>query len=162
MSAPPGFEEFVLARGPALVRFAHALCGDRHLAEDLVQEVLARCSRRWGRIADRPEPYVRKAVAHELVSWRRRRSHSERPGDVPDREAPHDDPAERDALWRLLAELAPRQRAVLVLRHYEGLPDPDIAALLGCSRATVRSLAARGAAVLRDHPELAHLQEARP
>ncbi len=61
-------EQFVLARGPALVRFAYALCGDRHLAEDLVQEVLARCARRWTRLQDRPEAYVRTAIVRELIS----------------------------------------------------------------------------------------------
>lgn len=158
------FDDFVLARGPALVRFAYALCGDRHLAEDLVQEVLARLSSRWGRLQDRPEPYIRTAIARELVSWRRRRSHSESPTELPDRgggRAP-DDIVERDPLWRLLATLPVRQRAVLVLRHYEALPDTEIAELLGCRAATVRSLAARGAAALRAHPDLASLAVHRP
>jgi RNA polymerase sigma-70 factor (sigma-E family) len=152
------FEEFVLARGPALVRFAHGLCGDRHLAEDLVQDVLARCSPRWDRLADRPEPYVRAALVRALLSWRRRRSSTEQPGPLPDRPdagaaAPHD-LDERDAVWRLLGTLSPRERAVLVLRHYEALPDDEIAALLGCRPATVRSLAARAAARVRALPDV--------
>lgn len=153
------FEQYVLARGPALVRFAYALCGDRHLAEDLVQEVLARTAPRWSRLQPSPEAYLRTCVAHELVSWRRRRSYGERPGPVPDRTGGRDadEVVERDPLWRLLAELPVRQRAVLVLRHYEALPDREIAALLGCREATVRSLASRGAAALRAHPHLAHL-----
>ncbi|MCW2777022.1 MAG: transcriptional regulator, LuxR family [Frankiales bacterium] len=148
------FEEFVLARGPALVRFAHGLCGDRHLAEDLLQDVLARCSPRWDRLADRPEPYVRAALVRALVSWRRRRSSTEQPGVLPDLAAPEGGPEERDAVWRLLATLSPRERAVLVLRHYEALPDDEIAALLGCRPATVRSLAARGAARVRALPDV--------
>ncbi len=147
------FEEFVLARGPALVRFAHGLCGDRHLAEDLVQDVLVRCHARWPRLADSPEPYVRTALVRELVSWRRRRSASELPGPLPDvATVPDDALAERDAVWRLLATLSVRERAVLVLRHYEALPDAEIAALLGVSRATVRSLAARAALKVRALP----------
>lgn len=151
-------ETFVRARGPALVRFAYALCGDRHLAQDLVQEALARCARRWDRIDGAPEAYVRKAVARELISWRRRRSHGERPGPIPDRPGlGHDDLAARDEVWRAMATLPRRQRAVLVLRHYEALPDAEIAELLGVSRGTVRSLAARAAASLRAHPQLAYL-----
>lgn len=62
------FEDFVVARGPSLVRFAHALSGDRHLAEDLVQEVLVKAHRGWDRL-DHPEAYVRRDLpgASELA-----------------------------------------------------------------------------------------------
>ena len=46
--------------------------------------------------------------------------------------------AEADEVWRLCASLPPRQRAAVVLRYYEGLPDADIAEILGCTAATVR------------------------
>lgn len=156
----PAFEPFVVARGPALVRFCHALCGDVHLAEDLVQEVLVKAHRRWDRIEGPPEPYVRAALCRELISWRRRRSAHERPGEVPDRTAPSpsDDHAQRDLVWRILLQLPFRQRAVLVLRHWEGLPDRETAAILGVSEATVRRLARRATARLRDEPALAHLR----
>ena len=153
------FEEYVLTRGAALVGYAYVLCGDRHLAEDLVQEVLVRVARRWDQIEGPADPYVRTAVARELTSWRRRRSNAEIPSVLPDRPggfAP-DAAVERDPLWRLLQMLPVRQRAVLVLRHWEGLDDIEIAELLGCRRATVRSLAARAAATLRDHPDLVRL-----
>lgn len=152
------FEDFVVARGPALVRFAHALCGDRQLGEDLVQEVLLKAYRRWARL-DSPEAYLRTALCRELVSWRRRRSAGERPSDLPDRVGPSDSDAvdEHDAAWRLLCQLPTRQRAVLALRYWEALPDREIAALLGCSEGTVRSSASRAFAALRAHPDLAHL-----
>jgi RNA polymerase sigma factor (sigma-70 family) len=57
--------------------------------------------------------------------------------------------AQRDAAWRLLADLPRQQRAVLVLRFYEDLPDDEIATILGCSPVTVRSNASRGLATLR-------------
>ena len=68
------FEEFAAARLPAVLRFAAVLTGDRGLAEDVVQEVLLRASRRWETIAglDRPEAYVRKMIVNEYLSWRRR------------------------------------------------------------------------------------------
>lgn len=152
------FDDFVLGRGPALVRFAHALSGDRQLAEDLVQDVLVKAHRRWERL-DSPEAYLRTALCRELVSWRRRRSHAERPAELPDSPGgtAADGVVERDAVWRMLGELPRRQRAVLVLRYWEALPDREIAALLDCSEGTVRSSAARAFAVLRRHPDLAHL-----
>ena len=153
------FDEFVVARGPALLRFAHAVSGDRHLAEDLLQEVLVKVARRWSRINSSPEAYVRAALCREIVSWRRRRSASEVPTEIADRPGTSeaDMIVERDAVWSVLRSLPPRQRAVLVLRHWEGLPDRQIADLLGCGESTVRSSASRAAAALRTHPALSGL-----
>jgi RNA polymerase sigma-70 factor (sigma-E family) len=137
------FDEFVAARGYALLRFAYLLTGDRYLAEDLTQEALVRAHRRWASIerAD-PEPYLRKAIVHQYLSWRRRRASTETVlADLPERpdqsQAP-DRLAERDEMWSLLATLPRAQRAVLVLRYYEDLTDADIGAVLGCSDSTVR------------------------
>jgi RNA polymerase sigma-70 factor (sigma-E family) len=149
------FEAFVAGRSLALTRFAYLLCGDRYLAEDLVQEVLISTYRRWRRIAERgsPEPYLRTAIVRQLVSWRRRKSNSESPTAVlrdagrPDHA---DGYAERDEVWAALAGLTRQQRAVLVLRHYEGLPDAEIAEVLRCRPGTVRVHASRAAATLRD------------
>lgn len=154
-----GFDDFVVARGPALLRFAYLLTHDHALAEDLVQNALLKAHRRWKAVghADHPHAYVRRAVVHEFVSWRRRRSSGEIPGPIPDAGQPDtaDLLAERDLTWRALAELPPRQRAVLALRYYEALPDTEIAAVLGCAEGTVRSLATRAFAALREHPQLA-------
>ncbi|GAB3150199.1 SigE family RNA polymerase sigma factor [Micromonospora sonneratiae] len=149
------FEEFVVARGRALIRFAYLLTGDGYLAEDLVQEALLRSHRRWSAVerTDNPEPYVRKAILHLYLSWRSRRSSSEAPfAELPDRpgpDQPTDAVVERDELWLLLRQLPRAQRAVVVLRYYEDLSDADIAALLGCSRATVRVHAFKALAKLR-------------
>ena len=59
------------------------------------------------------------------------------------------DHALRDDLWRRLATLPPKQRAVLVLRYYEGCSDEEIADLLQCAAATVRSHASRALKSLR-------------
>lgn len=151
------FDEFVRARGDALLRFAFLLCGDRHRAEDFTQEALVRCHRRW-RAVERggaPEPYVRKAILRQFLSWRRLRSATEKvAGHFDETAAPADAAqrlADRDEMWRTLAGLPRKQRAVLVLRYYEDLPDPHIAELLGCSAATVRVHAGRALARLRDN-----------
>jgi RNA polymerase sigma-70 factor (sigma-E family) len=150
------FEEYVLARGPALVRLARLLVGDDHRADDLVQDVLARAYPRWGRIAraDHPDLYVRRMLVNARNSWWRRALHREVPvpavRDLPSGADHGGASADRDALWRLVSALPERQRAVLALRFYEDLDDTAIAGILGCSPVTVRTHAMRGLATLRE------------
>jgi RNA polymerase sigma-70 factor (sigma-E family) len=155
------FEQFAMARLASLLRYAVVLTGDRDLAQDVVQEVLARAQIRWRRISesDSPEAYVRRMVLNEYLSWRRswafRNVHAvgERLTDLDDARggmADHaDGVVEADALWHRLATLGRKQRAVLVLRYYEQLEDQAIADLLGCAPATVRSHASRALRTLR-------------
>jgi RNA polymerase sigma-70 factor (sigma-E family) len=154
------FEEYVAARLPALLRYAVLLTGDPHLAEDLVQDVLIRAHGRWRRIVagGPPDRYVQRMVTNAYLSWRRRWSTRRVVlADPPERAAPGEDPMERDALWQRLAELPRQQRAVLVLRYYEGLSVLETADVLGCSAGTVRGYASRALATLRvDAAELAH------
>ncbi|GIF99304.1 hypothetical protein Cci01nite_43980 [Catellatospora citrea] len=142
MSRYDGFHEFVVARGGALSRTAFLLTGEHHAAEDLVQTALAKAAVRWRQIMEygQPEAYVRRIMVNEQISWWRRRP--ARPmAELPDRAGP-DEPGrvvERVVLTRALATLAPRQRAVLVLRYYEDLSEADTAAAMGCSVGTVKS-----------------------
>ncbi|XVV16975.1 SigE family RNA polymerase sigma factor [Actinoplanes sp. CA-131856] len=155
------FEQFAMARLPSLMRYAVVLTGDNDLAQDVVQEVLARAQVRWRRIseADSPEAYVRRMVLNEYLSWRRswavRHVHAvgERLVEIDDARSMSNDHAqdvvEADALWNRLATLGRKQRAVLVLRYYEQLDDDSIADLLDCTPATVRSHASRALKSLR-------------
>jgi RNA polymerase sigma-70 factor (sigma-E family) len=150
------FEEFVAARGPALVRMARGLLRDPHHAEDVVQDVLAKALVKWSTIqrADDPDAYVRRMLVNASTSFWRRAVRKERAHDhetLPERRVRDatGDVAERDRMLALLRRLPAKQRAVLVLRHYEGLPDAEIADLLGTSAVTVRSNAHRGLAALR-------------
>ncbi|WP_444952130.1 SigE family RNA polymerase sigma factor [Micromonospora ureilytica] len=149
------FEEYVLTRGPALMRLARLLTGDDYRAEDLVQDVLARAFVRWPKIVrvERPEAYVRRMLVNANASWWRRRSSREvSVSRVVDRPGVGDlgtDAVERDAMRRLIVSLPQRQRAVLVLRYYEDLDDVAIAEILDCSPATVRTHAMRALATLR-------------
>jgi RNA polymerase sigma factor (sigma-70 family) len=98
----------------------------------VVQEVLLRASQRWSQLSslDHPEAYVRKMIVNEFLSWRRRNwrlhfggsAHDVDTRVAPDHAGQH---AERDALLAELDKLPKRQRAVLVLRYYEGLSDPE-------------------------------------
>lgn len=160
------FEQFATARLPSLLRYAVVLTGDRDLAQDVVQEVMARAQIRWQRIseADSPEAYVRRMVLNEYLSWRRtwavRHVHAvgERLVELDDARGGVRDHAqavvEADELWNRLATLGRKQRAVLVLRYYEQLADEAIGELLGCSPATVRSQASKALKNLRLESEV--------
>jgi RNA polymerase sigma-70 factor (sigma-E family) len=158
---PVPFEQFARERGPALLRLAAVLAGDRSTAEDVVQEVLIRVARRWTAIAamDARDGYVRRMVVNEYLSWRRKWGRLvpsaviTADDTVPDHATAH---AQRAELSQLLDQISPKQRAVLVLRFYEDLDDAAIAGVLGCSVGTVRSHASRGLAFLRANESVAH------
>lgn len=153
-----GWADLVVARAPALLRLAVMLTGDGPDAEDLLQRTLVRCQPHGDRIAGMAAPaaYLRQALVREHLNGLRLLSRRVRttPLDVaPDAAAPAVDPEQRDEVWELLATLPRKQRAVLALRFYEDLPDGEIAVLLGCSEATVRSQAHRALAALRTRLE---------
>lgn len=149
------FRSFVLARRDALLSHAHLLTGSREAAEDVLQTALVRTALAWPRVRNQadPEGYVRVVISRTAASaWRRRRWRERptaEPPDRPDGTDPTREVDERDAMWRALAVLPPRQRAVLVLRYYEGLSEAEIATVLGCARGTVKSQAAKGLDRLR-------------
>ncbi|QKW35514.1 SigE family RNA polymerase sigma factor [Actinomadura sp. NAK00032] len=148
------YEEFVTTRAQALLRYGFVLTGNADDAADLLQESLIRLRGAWGRVVNKndPEGYVRKIMARQHISVWRRRRREHLMGSVPERH--YDDRglerAESDPrLWEALSVLPRRQRAVLVLRYYEDLSDEEIAGMLGISRGTVRSQAARALDKLR-------------
>ena len=151
----PTLAGFAGENGLALTRFAYVLCGDRGLAEDLVQDTYVSLLRRYGGDlpVDAPMAYARRAVVNAYVSRGRRRSSTEvASGDLPEQSVEMATSDEQDAMWHALAVLPDRQRAVLALRYYVDLADREIAKVLGASEGTVRSLAARAFAALRDDP----------
>src|SRR5262249_19408779 len=129
--------------------------GEAGVAGEWVKCTVFKAFRKWqgATAAARPEAYLKGMVVNEYLSWRRRRSSSELPAAVLDDRPSGQDVggahAARAACWELLAELPQQQRAVLVLRYYEDLPDEEIARVLGCGVSTVRSNAARALARLR-------------
>ncbi|MFC8448186.1 SigE family RNA polymerase sigma factor [Kitasatospora sp. NPDC057223] len=149
------FDRFVAARWPVLLHLARLLTGgDRHRAEDLLQEALVKLWFAWPRVAEQaPEAYVRKILARAAARSARRRWWGEQPvGRLPDPPGPADEAAavdERTGLEAVLALLPARQRAAVVLRYYQDLPEGQVAEVLGCPLGTARSLTARGVARLR-------------
>jgi RNA polymerase sigma-70 factor (sigma-E family) len=148
------FADWMAARQVALVRTAYLLTGSQHAAEDLVQATLTRLYLSWDRISDRQhvDAYARRVLLNEHRStWRRTSRRPEVLSDaVPEAAlAPAEYDGEREAVWRFVQALPPRQRAVIVLRYYEDLSEAQIADLLGISAGTVKSQASRALASLR-------------
>jgi RNA polymerase sigma-70 factor (sigma-E family) len=136
--------ELYRQRYDPMVRLAYLLTGDRSVAEELVQDAFVSVYRNWDH-ATSPGGYLRTAVVNNARSWLRRRVlEKERP---PPR--PVDSMPKADEMWDVLQVLPERQRAAIVLRFYEDLPDADIARNLGCRLPTVRTAIHRGLAVLR-------------
>jgi RNA polymerase sigma-70 factor (sigma-E family) len=159
-----GFEEFVAARSPALLRTAWLLTGDDGLAQDLVQTALAKAWPRWAAIhRDDPEGYVRAIVANTYATWWRRRWRGEVPTEtLPDLVSAPDAYVAadlRESVRRALAVLPRGQRAVVVLRHFDDLTEAQTAAALGVSVGTVKSQHARAMTTLRSSPHLEGLHE---
>jgi RNA polymerase sigma-70 factor (sigma-E family) len=162
-----GFREFVTARLIWLSRLAYLLTYDHHAAEDLLQSVLVKVGTRWRKVAaaEDPDAYVRKIFYNEQASlWRRRARTPEillaEPPETAGQRDETDDVVRRIVLRQALARLTHRQRAVIVLRIFEDLPEVDAAEVLGCSVGTVKSQLHHALGRLREiAPELADLVE---
>ena len=159
------FRDFVVGRSPSYLRTAFLLTGDWGHAEDLLQTSLAKVYRAWGRLRDHDnlDAYVRRVMVNTQTSWWRRAWKAEQPtGNLPDWPGPDtvDASDDRDRLRRALLTLPPRQRAVVVLRHYEDRGEAEVARLLGCSVGTVKSQSSRAMAALRSQlPTFADREE---
>ena len=149
------FSELYAAAWPRLIRTTYAVTGDLASAEDALQTAFAAAYKSWRRVstADDPFAYVRRIAVNSAISHHRR-AHvkRERPTDqLPDAPAPCwvGNAFDRGEMWAAVQQLAPRQRAVVVLRYYEGLSEREIADALGCRPGTVKSQASAALAHLR-------------
>lgn len=160
MAGEAEYNGFVVARSSALMRTAYLLTQDHQLAEDLVQTALLKAALRWPRITGDPEPYVRRILYTESISWWRRRARR-----VAETAARYDEPSGvgvdvdlQLSIERALQRLTPRQRAVLVLRYYEDLTEVEAARVLGVGVGTVKSMHRQALARLRAvSPDLGQL-----
>ena len=150
------YEDFLGTRLRELLRFAVLLCGDRALAEDLVQDVLLRAHGQWDRIGavEFPFAYLRRMLVNEHLAWRRKWARQIPTADVALTEVLPDHAVQvtdRDDLMPRLRALPPRQRAAVVLKYYGGLSDLEIADTLGCSPGTARGYLSRALSAMRVH-----------
>ena len=150
--SPDDFDQFAVAAWPRLLRSAYLLCGDHHLAEDLVQTALARTYARWRHVRrDDAMAYARTVLVNLNIDRLRRKRPVEVRDALPDRaeRTRGGGPDDRDEVVRLLQGLTERERRVVVLRHYFDLTEADVAAELGVSKGTVKSTLSRALAKLR-------------
>ncbi|MFN8076203.1 MAG: SigE family RNA polymerase sigma factor [Kineosporiaceae bacterium] len=153
------FTEFARAAQAGLLRTAWLLTGERCAAEDAVQEALTRTYVAWRRVRpDTAVAYARRALVNLVIDGQRRhrRGHAVAVANPEDAErvppsavGPQGVVDDRDVLVRALALLAPRERAVVVLRYYADLSEHQTAHELGISAGTVKSTASRALARLR-------------
>jgi RNA polymerase sigma-70 factor (sigma-E family) len=152
-------ELFLADRGDDLLRTAVLLTGSKEAGEDLLQAALERLLRRWETIDGNPEGYLRRTLYHLAADrWRqhsawRRQLRLLRPATSAVSMDPFAAVEMRDSLVRLLMQLPPRQRAVIVARYWEQLSEAESAEILGCSVGTVKSATARGLRRLRELSE---------
>ena len=151
------FREFARSRAAPLHRAAYLLCGDWHLADDIVQETLVKTYRHWSRVrrADNPDAYVRRILVNETNRhWKRQRFAAVPAEQMSDAARQVDDAGrviDRMALLQALENLTPGQRATVVLRYFEGFSERDTAAALGCTEGTVKSQTSRALRALSSY-----------
>jgi DNA-directed RNA polymerase specialized sigma24 family protein len=139
------FDGCYLRLWPVAVRLGHLISGSREVGEDLAQDVFVALRDRWESI-ENPDGYVRRAVVNRAKTAARRRAR-ERTGAVPELPVL---PSEMYDVWSALLRLPVHHRAAIVLRYYEELADDDIAELLDCRPATVRTWLLRGRTKLKE------------
>jgi RNA polymerase sigma-70 factor (sigma-E family) len=155
------FVEFVTAQRIALLRMARLLtAGNEASAEDLVQTTLTKLYLHWPRVrrAGNPVGYARTSLTHAFVD-EQRRAYKRRELTTDVLAEPAAQVADHDLAQTVLAallQLAPRQRAVVVLRHFLDLDVAETARILGCTTGTVKSQNAKALDRLRSvlEPEI--------
>jgi RNA polymerase sigma-70 factor (ECF subfamily) len=139
-----------------MVRLATALIGDRHVAEDVVQEAFIRVDRKLDTVAPGARvAYLRRAVMNIGRSELRRGSRAKR---RPRAVRELSDDVENDAVRRsgraeileAIDALPMRQRECIVLQHYEGLAVTEMSAALGISPGAVKTHLDRARRALRE------------
>ena len=149
------FSSYVAHRRDRVRRIAYLICGDWAKADDLTQTAFVKLYLSWERIRDpgAVDAYVRSTLTRAAIDdsrrpWRRERVTEMLP-EVPDFSDLADRIADQEVVRAALAKVPSGQRAVLVLRYFEGLDVAATAAALGCSEGNVKSQTARGLVALK-------------
>jgi RNA polymerase sigma-70 factor (ECF subfamily) len=150
---PRSFEEFFASEHRRLFGALCLVTGDRSEAEEIMQDAFLRLWERWDRVADVDDPsgYLFR-TAMNLFRNRYRRA------GLAVKKAINAIPTEdalatvedRDVVVRALRALTPDQRAAVVLTNYVGLTSDEAGRVLGMRPSTVRTLATRARAAVRD------------
>ena len=149
VEAATTFDELFRGRYEPMVRVAFLMVGARAEAEDVVQDSFARVELRWNRL-ENPAGYLHRCVVNRSHDILRRRRLEQRFGRLRRDETSE---LQADELGDALAALPPKRRAAVVLRYYAGLPEREIAEVLGVRPGTVKSMLHRALAQLREEIE---------
>jgi RNA polymerase sigma-70 factor (sigma-E family) len=149
VEAATTFDELFRRRYEPMVRVAFLMVGSRAEAEDVVQDSFARVELRWNRL-ENPAGYLHRCVVNRSHDTLRRRRLEQRFGRLRRDETSE---LQADELGDALAALPPKRRAAVVLRYYAGLPEREIAEVLGVRPGTVKSMLHRALAQLREEIE---------
>jgi RNA polymerase sigma-70 factor (sigma-E family) len=149
------YVDYVTANLVALRHLAYLLCGDEHLANDIVQQTITKLFVRWRRLQhiEHLDRYVRTMLVNTFLDERRRPwSRVVRLVDRPVEPPPApDQPVEETIVVRAaLAKMPRKQQVVLVLRFLCDLSIEEVAEIMGCSPGTVKSQSSRGLTKLRE------------
>jgi RNA polymerase sigma-70 factor (ECF subfamily) len=141
LTADEAFTWFFRAEFPRVVRTVALVLQDSERARDVAQEAFLQLLTHWEKVSryDRPEAWVRRVAIRLAVRGRRRdvlRWTREQLAGPPQDEAP--DLAGALDLAAAVRRLPPAQRAAVALFYYEDQPVSEVAAILGCTPATVR------------------------
>jgi RNA polymerase sigma-70 factor (sigma-E family) len=149
------FADYFAARAVTLRRVAYALCGDWHLAEDLVQHTFVQLYRKWRTLRHETlDAYSRRILINAYFNDRRTRKRERILADVPDQPLEHFDAGPSADVLDMLAQLPSRQRALIVLRHLEDLSIAEVAEILDITEGSVKSQTSRGLAKLRTQMQM--------
>jgi RNA polymerase sigma-70 factor (sigma-E family) len=151
-STDDDFIEYARVSGAQLRRTAYLLCRDWDLAADLTQTTLARMFVHWKRISrrDNPHAYARQVLSRAFLDhYRLKRSREVVTSEFADTPGTARDTDLRLTLVDALARIAPRDRAIVVLRYWEDLSVESVSEILGLPEGTVKSQSARSLAQLR-------------
>jgi RNA polymerase sigma-70 factor (ECF subfamily) len=152
----PSFEDFFDAGHERLLGALFIVTGNRHDAEDLMQEAYVRVLERWDRVGSLEDPtgyLYRTAMNGFRMRVRRTVLATKRVAGGPTRADDFSEVELREDVRRALTHLTPRQRAALVLTELLGRSAEEAATYLGIKSSTVRVLATQGRAALRDSME---------
>ena len=165
------FDALVRPHMDSLFRLAYHLCGERSDAEDLIQDVLVKLMPKTDELAriDRLRPWLKRVLYRQFVDQYRRQARrpdvslsvvgneDEESEDVMDRLASHENSPQEEItqeklqqnLHRILMELKPDQRTLIVMHDVEGRPQEEISEILDLPVGTVKSRLHRIRAQLR-------------
>lgn len=144
---------------PVVYSQAFRMLGDRAEAEDITQDSLLRlwhAAPDWQAGQAKVTTWLYRVTSNLCIDKMRKSKRQssdvvpEMPDDGPDMERRLQDRARAQALRAALSDLPDRQKQAMVLRHLEGLSNPDVAQIMQISVEAVESLMSRGKRSLAD------------